>query len=383
MKKKEIVSLIFWLAVFGGYIAYFFTVIQPFYSTGDSGFSDSGWFAYFGLFVLTIAISTVVTSILYEILHIIGAKMGGYKVVSVNIMRFNWYRDDDKIKFRFAKFDGLTGETKIVPNTKRKKEANPTWFIFLNSVFFVIEFTALYFVFFYFKNNTSSFLRNLAHGALTFGLTAGVIWLYNILPVEMENKTDGHIFSISKGKEKRKEFNKKLIEEFSGTLAISQVSEENEEPKGPVITGNNVESIYAAIMLNEKDKAIEIIDALLLDKEQGKNQLMLKAWKFFIQSYDASLDDGKVMYAENFSLEERRSVSGSDSLVCIAAYILMAGLYDKSQSECIYVLEKTPKLLKRVPTNKKEVEIKMVNASIDKVLGFHPNWDLAKYKIAE
>ena len=382
MKKQELTSLIFWILIFAGYVGYFFGVIQPFYQSGDSGFGSDGWFAYFGLFLLTIFLGVIVTAIFYELFHLIGAKMGGYKVISVNILRFNWYRDDDKIKFRFAKFDGLTGETKIVPDVKRKKECNPSMFIFLNSVFFVLEFAGCYFLYFYFKNSAYASLRNVSTGALTVGLTSGVIWLYNILPLEMENKTDGWYFAQAKGKEKRKEFNKKLLEEHYGSLAIEMAKENGvEEQRGPVVTGNNIDSIYACILLKDKDKAIEIIDNLMEVKEQAKNTLMLKAWKFYLLSLDATLDDGKVLYGENFSIEERRDISQSESLICIAAYVLMAGLHDKSQSECIYVLSKVNKALKRVPSNKKDVEIEMINTSINKVLSFHPNWELSKYII--
>lgn len=382
MKKQDLCSLIFWIAGLAAYVVYFFLVIQPFFN--DSGYSDNGWFLYFAVFALVIFASVIVSAIIIELLHIIGAKIGGYKVLSVNILRFNFYRDDNKIKFRFAKFDGLTGETKILPKLNRKKEANPNWFIFINSAFFVLEFAVLYFLYNFLKDNEQSLIRNIAVHCLTFGLTAAVIWLYNILPIQFENKTDGYLFSISKGKAKRKEFNKKLISENLGeNYQEIENAEEVIKENGLLVTGNNIESIYAAIGLNDEKKALEILDYLLNDKEHKKHTITYKCLKFYIQTINLSLDEGRSIYDEMFDLNERREASQGEDLACIDAYTLMAGLYDKSYSECDRVLAKASKLYKRVANNKKEVERNLLNNAIDKVLSFHPNWELAKYKISE
>lgn len=380
MKKQEVTSLIFWIAVFGGYIAYFFLMIQPFYAKGYSGYND--WFAYFFTFILVILVSIIFTAVFLELFHLLGAKIGGYKVISLNILGFNFYRDDNKIRFRFAKFDGLTGETKIIPNTKKEKEANPSWYIFLNSFFFVIEFTALYFVFYYFKDNTSYVLKNVARAALTFGLTSGVIWLYNLLPVQMENMTDGYRFFMSKGKEKRKEFNKKLLESYTDIASVTEQQENKEEKEEVVIpSDNSIDSIYAYLILKQKDKALEVCENILNDKSFHKRVLEVKCLRFYIQVIDSPLDEGKALYDKDFSLNERRDISQENELPFIEAYVLMAGLFDKSRSECDRVLQRVAKAYKHAANNKKKIEQEIVNSVIDRVLSAHPNWELEKYKI--
>ena len=379
MKKQEITSLIYWIAVFGGYIAYFFVVVQPFYQSSQSGFND--WFAYFFSFILVIVVSIIVTAILLEVFHMIGAKIGGYKITSVNILGFNFYRDDDKLRFRFAKFDGLSGETKIVPNVEKQKEANPNWYIFLNSVFFVIEFGALYFVFYYFKDGETYVLKNLSRASLTFGLTAMVMWLYNLLPLQMENLTDGYRFACSKGKEKRKEFNRRLLEAYTDISSVTQAEETTEQEEVIAPSGNSIDSVYAYLILKQKDKALEVVENLLADKENRKKELELKCLKFYIQVIDAPLDEGKEIYDRDFSLDERRDVSTQQELAFIDAYVLMAGLFDKSRSECDRVLQKAAKAYKKIANNKKKIEQELLNNAIERVMGSHPNWELEKYKI--
>ena len=380
MKKQEVAGLIFWIVVFAGYITYFFVLVQPFFRDGYSGFNN--WFGYFFTFLLEIVLGIIVTAILLEVFHIIGAKIGGYKVISVNILGFNFYKDDNKTRFRFAKFDGLTGETKIIPNQKRNKEANPNWYIFLNSVFFIIEFGALYFVFYFFKDDASYFLKNLARGALTFGLTAMVIWLYNLLPIQMESMNDGYRFALSKGKEKRKAFNKKLLESYTDISSVTEQTENEEKQEEVIIpSDNSIDSIYAYLILKQKDKALEVCENVLNDKSFHKRVLEVKCLRFYIQVIDAPLDEGKELYDKDFSLNERREVSQENELPFIEAYALMAGLFDKSRSECDRILQRAGKAFKHAANNKKKIEQEIVNSVIDRVLSAHPNWELEKYKI--
>ena len=71
----------------------------------------------------------LINAILFEVAHILGAKAGRYSIISVNILGLLWYRDDNKTKFRFKGYDGLTGETVILPKEDVKKEPNPTPYI--------------------------------------------------------------------------------------------------------------------------------------------------------------------------------------------------------------------------------------------------------------
>ena len=384
MKKQEVTSLLFWLAAFGGYIAYFFLVVQPFFS--KSPFPNDAWVGYFALFVCTILASAIFSAIMYELLHMLGAKMGGYKIVSVNILGFNVYLENGKRHFRFSKFDGLTGETKVIPVEGRKKESNPTAYIFLNSIFFVIEFAVLYFLYFYFKDNANKWLQYLSRVCLTFGLTALVIWLYNLLPLQMENKTDGYRFAISKGKEKRKEYNRQLISEYYGIsneVVEAQDNNEEKQPEEIAIDESSIEGAYSYIHLGNNEKALEIVEKLIDDPKHSKHTLSYRCLRFYIQTINLSLDEGKTIYDRDFNLEDRRNISGENNLPAIEAYVLMAGLYDKSHSECDRVLKKADRLYKKLPVNKRAVEKQLINNVINRVKDIHPNWNLEQYIVEE
>lgn len=74
--------------------------------------------------VIAVAAGILLSANLLEVGHIIGAKIGGYKINKVNILGMQFQRkEDNKFHFSFSfSFDGLTGETVICP----KNPENPT-----------------------------------------------------------------------------------------------------------------------------------------------------------------------------------------------------------------------------------------------------------------
>ena len=74
---------------------------------------------------------------------------------------------------RFASFDGLTGETKIVPKEGMVEKANPYPYLFFGSLFFVVEAVAVMVVFSLFRRADEPLLRDLAYSLLTIAYNKG------------------------------------------------------------------------------------------------------------------------------------------------------------------------------------------------------------------
>ena len=115
MKKEDVSGLIVYLVIFGFAIVFGFTVLREF--AANCGMNTGVFFGYiFG----AIATGVIFNSILFELGHILGAKIGRYDIVSVNVLGFMFYKKDNKTKFKFNNFEGLTGETKIKPKEDAK-----------------------------------------------------------------------------------------------------------------------------------------------------------------------------------------------------------------------------------------------------------------------
>jgi hypothetical protein len=142
MKKEDITGLIVYLIIIALAIIFGLTVLQ----THNSESSLSG-FPYVLYIIGAVVVGAIFNATLFELAHVIGAKIGKYSILSVCILGLCFYKDNGKTKFKFSSFDGLTGETKIVPKEGMVDKANPYPYLFFGSIFFVCEAIAVMIVF--------------------------------------------------------------------------------------------------------------------------------------------------------------------------------------------------------------------------------------------
>ena len=164
MKKEDITGLIVYLIIIALAVIFGFTVLQT--HNAESSFSGIGYVLYI---IVAVIVGALFNAILFELAHIIGAKIGKYTILSVNILGFCFYKDGEKTKFKFSSFDGLTGETKIVPKEGMVEKANPYPYLFFGSLFFVVEAIAVMVVFSVYRHSDTAILRDVAYAILTVG----------------------------------------------------------------------------------------------------------------------------------------------------------------------------------------------------------------------
>ena len=205
MKKEDITGLIVYLIIIALAIIFGFTVLQ----THNSESSFTGFY-YVLYIIVAVLVGVVFNGVLFEVAHLIGAKIGKYRVLSTNILGFCFYKDGNKTKFKFSSYDGLTGETKIVPKEGMVEKANPYPFLFFGSLFFAVEAIAVMIIFSVFRNNESDALKDVAYFALTGGAIGLVILLYNILPMRIDSITDGYRLTMVSNPKNKAAFNELL-----------------------------------------------------------------------------------------------------------------------------------------------------------------------------
>ena len=83
MKKEDILGMIAYLLLLGIAAIFTFTVLQK-----HASYSNMEALPY-ALFVLgAFASGIILNSILFELAHVLGAKIGGYLILSVNVLGF-------------------------------------------------------------------------------------------------------------------------------------------------------------------------------------------------------------------------------------------------------------------------------------------------------
>ena len=378
MKKEDVTGLIVYLIIIVLAIVFGITVLQRHQS--ESMFSGIYYVLYI---VVTVLIGVIFNGLLFEVAHIIGAKIGGYLIISVNVLGFCFYKDDNKTKFRFASFDGLSGETRIVPKEEMVEKANPYPYLFFGSLFFVIEAIAVMIFFSLFRGSSDRFLTDVAYGLLTIGAIGLVILIYNILPMKIDSITDGYRLTMVSNPKNKAAFNELLRVEYE----IAQGHDDIEVKVFDEITNFtadlNLNRVYALLDKKEYKKAEEILDKIIAAKEEisAKVYIRARAQKIYINLYTKNLEDARAYYDKEVPVSERREISNDISMASIRAYLLMSGLLDKSRSECIIALNNVYRAFKHTPKNRQKIEVTLFNEALEKVVEAHPDWELEDYKL--
>ena len=380
MKKEDITGLIVYLIIIALAVIFGFTVLQT--HNAESSFDGIGYVLYI---IVSVLVGAIFNAVLFEMAHVIGAKIGKYVILSVNILGFCFYKDGEKTKFKFSSFDGLTGETKIVPKEGMVEKANPYPYLFFGSLFFVVEAIAVMVVFSIYRHSDTLILRDVAYAILTVGAIGLVILLYNILPMRIDSMTDGYRLTMVSNPKNKAAFNELLRVEYE----IAQGNDNVEIKVFDEITNFtadlNLNRVYALLDKKEYKPAEEILDKIIAAKQEVSEMVYIRAraQKIYINLYTRNLEEAKEYYEKEVPVAERREISNDVSMASIRAYLLMSGLLDKSRSECIIALNNVYRAFKHTPKNRQHTEVELFNEALEKVVAAHPDWDLEGYKLQE
>ncbi len=382
MKKEDILGLIIYLVIIALAVVFGITVLQTHNAESALNGVWNG-FAYILYVGGAVIFGAIFNATLYELGHVLGAKVGKYDILSVTILGLCFYKDEGKRRVRFASFDGLTGETKIVPKKDMTDKANPYPYLLFGSLFFIIEAIAVMVVFTIFKNSSDKVLKDVAYFVLTVGAIGLVILFYNILPFRIDSMTDGYRLTMVSNPKNRAAFNELLRVEHE----IQQGNQDVEVKVFDEITNFtadlNLNKVYA--LLDKKDYAAaeEILNKIIAAKDgvDAKVYIRARAQKIYINLITKDLEEAKVYYDKEVPVSERREISNDVSMASIRAYLLMSGLLDKSRSECIIALNNVYRAFKHTPKNRQQTEITLFNEALDRVCAAHPDWELDGYKL--
>ena len=377
MKKEDVVGLIIYLIIIALAVVFGLTVLQT--HINESTFQG---FTY-ALYILgSVVVGVIFNGIMFELAHVLGAKAGKYNIISVNVLGFCFYKEGEKTKFKFSSYDGLTGETKIVPKEGMVEKANPYPYLFFGSLFFVVEAIAVMVTFSILRLSSEYALKDVAYALLTIGAIGLVILLYNILPLRIDSITDGYRLTMVSNPKNKAAFNELLRVDYEmqqGNQIEIKVFEEITNFTADL----NLNKVYALLDSKQFKEAEEILDKIISAKEGVDNKVYIRAraQKIYINLMTKNLEESKQYYDAEVPVSERRDISNDVSMASIRAYLLMSGLLDRSRSECIIALNNVYRAFRRTPKNRKNTELTLFNEALDKVVAAHPDWELEGYKL--
>lgn len=380
MKKEDVGGLILYLLILAVAIVFGLTVLQPYYANSTFRF-NSGFF--YALFILgAVVVGVLSASLIFEFGHIVGAIVGKYKILSVCILHVLFYKENEKLKVRMSSFDGLTGETKILPKSEK---SNPRLYLLLGTVLNSLWLVGCIIIFYFNKDFLRTNRSDMAYFFLTIGVVVGICVLYNIIPFKLDSHNDGYQLAMVSNPRNKEAFNELLRVEYE----ISQGNNDVEIKTFTELTNFtaelNMNKVYVLLDNKKYQEADEMLDFVFKNKENVSYRVYIRAisMKVFIHSVSSGIEEARQYINDNVSLELRRDIFSDSSLISIRAYVLICGLVDNSQSECILALNKVYRAYKTTPKNRRATELNLFNQAIDLVHSLHPKWEIDKYRLVD
>ena len=377
MKKEDVSGIVVYLLILAIAVVFGLTILREYSSQWDSVF-------IYILFIFGAILTGVIfNAVMFELAHIAGAKAGRYEILSVDILGLLWYKDGEKSKFKFSGYDGLTGETRILPKKDVKKEPNPTPYLMFGTLFYVIEIIIAVVLFTVQKELKNEIFTRISYFILVIAVIGGMILIYNILPFKLDATTDGYRMRMTSNKANKIAFNELLrVEE-----AVRQGETDVEVATFSEITNFtadlNLNKVYMLLDKGEFQEAEKLLDIIISGKEtiSEKVYIRARAQKIYINIFTKPLEEAKEYYDKEVPMAERRQLSNDLSMVSVRTYLLMSGLLDNSKSECIIAINNVRRCFNNTPRQRRKTEANLFNEALKKVDEAHPNWKLGEYSI--
>lgn len=368
MKKESIISTVFLLIVLAVAIIMGLTVVSDaFARLYESNLSPV-------LFTLIVLVLGFVFNIVYmELAHVLGAKVGKCKVVSINCYFICLQKKKEGWKLGTADFDGLTGETKIIKTEKSKLNA----YVWMPIVFYAAELAAC--VVLYTMGQTAptnSALKWLAIAALLWIILSSILIVYDFIPFKLDTMNDGYRLSLL-----TKPDNAKALLDYmnyQGKLVLNDtpVGIEFNESFTDFTVEMNLLIVEQAVLRKDYQCALEML--LKMKKSEAKIDPYLRkrivAQEMFVYLMTKPIDEVKKFYDEEVNDAERKFISNDTQVESLRSYALIAGLIDDSQFEVQYALSKKDKAFKQCEKIYLEEEKKLFEEVIKKIQEKHPDW---------
>lgn len=381
MKKQDVAGLIVYALMVVIALLVALLIIRPLFEKGI--FAGPMPLYYLWTFLIIIG-SLVLNAIGLELLHLLGAAVGGYKVVEFTVFGISIYKKEGKWRFGFKTFDGLTGATVVAPKNEKSKLAAYVWFPIIGYIIELVTGVVLYSIFSGVDRAApgADFCHLIALISIVAVTVSSMLALYNFVPFELDSETDGHRLVLITKKINQEAYNELMRIEYLQRegLPVDNIRIFDEITE---FTANiNLMSVYEHLSKEEFVEAEKLIDDIIVNPEKitRNTYYRLLAQKLYIKIMTLPVAKANEYYEENIDDKVRRFISNDVSMESVRAYILIAGMLDESQAEVYYAMSCVKKAMKRALPSRAAIEDKLYKSAFEIVKKNHPLWEWEETK---
>ncbi len=323
-------------------------------------------------FVLSIVAGFIFNIVLFELGHILGAKLGGYGVYSVSFLGLNISKIEGKWKIGYdGSYDGFTGETKIIA---KKDKTNLMLYCWMGSLFVLLEM-----VIFVCLPSILQVSPYIQYGGYILATIGGIILLYNIMPVRLDSINDAAIMKYV-GKNNIDNFNRICEVRYNlyQGLPLENVDALDEVD---YITGKlNYYAYLEKMYKGEYGAAEAIIDNLISQSDKISEDVFVELLpaKLAILILTKSKEEVEQYYSD-MSAADRKILNTCNSVEGCRNYFAFVSLVIDDFNDAQNILKKyNSKKNKLKEKGRLFDEETLMSIFSNKINELHPEWDFNK-----
>lgn len=373
-------GLLVYALMLGGVAIVVFSIIRPAFTSDTYGHLVP--FNGIAFMIVAFVAGIVATALILELGHLIGAKLGGYKITYWCCLGIRFKRNKEgKMKIGFGSFDGLTGETKVVPNDVVK--SNPRRMVYTPMILFLVEVIGC--VIWCSISLARSQSEPSAYWSYIFAVVvltvACAIFFYNIFPATLDSKNDGRMLTILTSQTNVEAYNRILVNEdlvargepVEGELVYENVT------NFTIMMNNTI--MFDAIKKGDYEKALGILDLTIACKENvsSSNYNEATAIKTALILLTKPAEEAKQYYID-LPLEQKKYFVALGSNACRAAYILVSAVVEDSSGEAEIALRNCEVGYRIKNGENLSASEELVSLAVAKAYELHPDWDFSEYE---
>ncbi len=351
MRKEDIKGTIVYIVMLAIVVLVAFYVIQPNFHYITDNLTQGGAIA---CVILSLFIGLILNALLIEFGHLLGAKLGGYEVYLCNILGLCFYKKDKESKkksFKFAEFDGISGETRVV---LKNEKSNPRLYILFPILFILIEaIVLLVFITLITDSSDFAYLKYAMIICLTIG---GILVLYDYIPLELDSLTDGFRYVITSKKVNVEAYNEYLRIKYELFYGSKDLNFKTFDEINDYTAKINLLSLYRLIEENKIDEALELVNKII----DGKVGSTYKEYALLNKFYLLCLKKENVQeFFDKLNDETKKDIKSAKTLLGCRCYLGYLLNIDKAESELSFVRSKVKTLSKKSKEDFTENEVKL------------------------
>ncbi|MGI6644710.1 MAG: hypothetical protein ACOX28_03050 [Bacilli bacterium] len=325
--------------------------------------------------IITIIVGVLINALIFELGHVLGALISGYKIMSVNIFGLCLYRAGKNWKLGFRSYNGLTGETKIFA---KKEKASPKLHLFGPLIMFLIE-LAIAIVLFVVLPKDNIF----HHAPLIVAGIGAILIVYNIMPFKLDTATDGYYLMLLSKKVNVSAYNElmriqSLVHENKPLTDLKEFSEIT------TLTAKvNMYKYYEYLYDEKYEEALAIVENIISESKAVDEEMLGTAitQKLYILLVTKPKEAAELYWNNELTVKDRKFIANDLTIESLRTYLLFNAVVSKSESEAMFALLRFKKALKRHnDETRKEQEIALFDNALLKAKELNPTWKLEEHK---